>query len=495
MSYITQRGLVLIKKYNLPEEIREIKKELTVKPQVNSIYGKDQSFEVFLENEKKLYIPIWYGLNKITKGNPDITKFENKIPDGDNIYCKFNGSLRPQQEEPVNVALEHLNNPNKRGGILQLPTGFGKTCLAIYLACKLGKKTIIIVNKEFLLKQWEDRIRQFAPSARIGKIQQNSFEVENKDLVLAMVQTLSYRNFHLNAFQSFGLMITDEVHNLGAEVFSKCLFRAGCKYRIGLSATPERPDGLSKVFKWHIGEIIYAKEFKRSGLEPKVRIYRYNNPDAKVLENVKGDPNIPTMLSKIAENKVRNRFIINLLESLVLKERNVLVLSERVAHLKILNSMYNKLDISKKSPGGLYIGETTQEERDSNSEKCNVLFGSIRLIQEGFDQPKLNTLVYALFNGGPIKSRPATKKVMKQTTGRIFRKAHDTICPLIIDVQDSYSVFKNQGYRRGTYYKDEKMQTSIYKITQSNDKYTSEKVRKSEVTYKPEKITKCIIMD
>lgn len=483
MSYITQRGLVLIKKYNLEENLEEIRNELTVRPMVNNMYDKNVSFEVFLENANKMYIPLWYGLNKLTKeSNIDINGFENRIPDGDSIYCTFNGGLRDQQKEPINVALNALNDPNKRGGILQLPTGFGKTCLAIYLACLMGKKTIIIVNKEFLLKQWEDRIRTFAPTARIGKIQQNVFDIKNKDMVLAMVQTLSYRNYPINAFESFGFMITDEVHNLGAEVFSKCLFKIGCKYRIGLSATPERPDGLSKVFKWHIGEIIYAKEFKRSGLEPKVRIYKYNNKEAKEIENVKGDPNIPVMLTNIGENKVRNRFIINILESLVKKDRNILVLSERVAHLKILNTMYNSLEIAKEKPGGLFIGESTQTERDDISENANVLFGSIRLIQEGFDQPKLNTLVYALFNGGPMRNRPETKKVMKQTTGRIFRKAHTEICPLIIDIHDSYSVFKNQGYRRSAYYKDEKIETSIYKVIQTQETYTIDKQKKEKET-------------
>lgn len=483
MSYITQRGLVLIKKYHL--DLEKYRKELRVKPIIHTIYGKETSFDVYLENETKMYLPLVYGLEKF--GN-DITRFENKIPKGQPIQCIFEGELREQQIEPANITLESLRNENKRGGILQLPTGFGKTCLAIYIACQMKVKTIILVNKEFLLNQWKDRIKQFVPTARIGKIQQNTFDIENKDFVLAMVQTISQRPFPLNAFVSFGMMISDEVHNLGAEGFSKCLFKVGCRYRIGLSATPNRADGLSDVFKWHLGGIIYSKKLERKGLKPVVDIYRYENKEAKELMNINKEPNIPVMVTETAKNQTRNGLIIDLLIKHASEGRNILVLSERVNHLKDLYKMYSESPVSKEYPGGLYIGETCQIDREKASDNASVLFGTLRLVQEGFDQPKLNTLVYALFNGGPIKTRPDTDKVIRQTTGRIFRKVHNETCPLIIDVQDTHSVFKNQGYRRAVYYKDEKMKVNLFKVKQTTNNYTIKKSKCKET-----KITKFLI--
>ena len=94
-----------------------------------------------------------------------------------------------------------------------------------------------------------ETILEFLPNARIGKIQQNTVDVEDKDIVLAMVQSLSKKEYKSGTFEPFGLAIFDECHHLGAEVFSKSLMKVGCKYTLGLSATPDRNDGLTKVFK------------------------------------------------------------------------------------------------------------------------------------------------------------------------------------------------------------------------------------------------------
>ena len=56
-----------------------------------------------------------------------------------------------------------------------------------------------------------------------------------------------------SVFKDFGFVIYDECHRLGAETFSRALLKTGCKYTLGLSATPNRADGLSKVFQWHLG--------------------------------------------------------------------------------------------------------------------------------------------------------------------------------------------------------------------------------------------------
>ena len=100
------------------------------------------------------------------------------------------------------------------------------------------------------MTQWYDRITEFIPNAKIGKIQQNTIDIENKDIVLAMVQSLSMKEYNSNIFENFGLVIFDECHHLGAEVFSKAMPKVASKYMLGLSATPNRKDGLKRVFEW-----------------------------------------------------------------------------------------------------------------------------------------------------------------------------------------------------------------------------------------------------
>ena len=147
------------------------------------------------------------------------------------------------------------------GGLIQLPCGRGKTITAIYLASVLKVKTIVVVHKTFLQNQWYDRIKE-STNANIGIIRQKKVDIENKDIVIAMLQSLSMIDYDKNIFKDFGLAVFDEVHHTGSRVYSNALKKIGCKYTIGLSATPERTDGLTKVIKWYLGDFIYREEPK-----------------------------------------------------------------------------------------------------------------------------------------------------------------------------------------------------------------------------------------
>ena len=118
---------------------------------------------------------------------------------------------------------------------------------------------MIIVHKEFLLRQWKERIEQFLPDARVGRIQGPTVDIEDKDIVIGMLQSLSMKDYDINLFQCFGLTIIDEVHHISAEVFSRVLFKVVTKYYLGLSATMKRTDGLTKVIKMFLGDVVYKK--------------------------------------------------------------------------------------------------------------------------------------------------------------------------------------------------------------------------------------------
>ena len=68
----------------------------------------------------------------------------------------------------------------------------------VHFNLKTNKKTLVIVHKSFLMKQWEERILQFLPNARIGKIQGEIIDIENKDIVLGMLQSLSVKEYEWN---------------------------------------------------------------------------------------------------------------------------------------------------------------------------------------------------------------------------------------------------------------------------------------------------------
>ena len=141
----------------------------------------------------------------------------------------------------------------------------------------LGLKTLVIVHKTFLQNQWYDRIKQFT-NARIGIIRQNKVDIKDKDIVIGMLHSISMKDYPEEVFTGFNIVVFDEIHHIPARTFSKALFKTIYKYTIGLSATPTRADGLTKIINWHIGDIIY--DLKRPGSKNViVKIFDYDTDD------------------------------------------------------------------------------------------------------------------------------------------------------------------------------------------------------------------------
>ena len=183
-TYLGQKGYTIYKDNLDIDEQLLIRKDLTVQPFVpKSSLNKPNPFPIYRESHKKFYIPKYHGYKNY--GEPDIIKLSS----GEKINLKFKGKLREKQVKPVEKYLKVVKNGG--GGLLELHTGLGKTCLALYLISILKMKTIVIVHKEFLLRQWIERIEQFLPNAKVGKIQGEVIDVENKYIVIGMLQSLS----------------------------------------------------------------------------------------------------------------------------------------------------------------------------------------------------------------------------------------------------------------------------------------------------------------
>ena len=194
--------------------------------------------------------------------------------------------------------------------------GAGKTVIATDIISKLKKKTLIIVHKDFLLRQWKERIEQFLPDAKIGLIQGPTIDIEDKDIVIGMLQSLSMKDYEPAIFKEFGFTIVDEAHHISAEVFSRVLFKAVTKYMLGLSATMERSDGLTRVFKMFMGDI--AVTWRREAQNNvKVKAIEYISQDEQhnvVEKNYRGQTDYVKMISKISEFSFRTEFILKVIE-------------------------------------------------------------------------------------------------------------------------------------------------------------------------------------
>ena len=185
-NYLGPKGYTIIKNSISIVEQEEIRRELTVLPYVpKSSITQPESFPIYRESQDKMYVPRHFGVNKY--GEPQ----KIKLKEGIDIDVKFNGTLRPFQQVIVNKYIDVANKIG--GGLLDVPCGFGKTIMALNIISKLKKKTLVIVHKEFLVNQWIERIEQFLPTARVGKIQGQIVDVDDKDIVLGMLQSLSMK--------------------------------------------------------------------------------------------------------------------------------------------------------------------------------------------------------------------------------------------------------------------------------------------------------------
>jgi superfamily II DNA or RNA helicase len=201
-NILSNDGFQIFKNNLSAHQLKTLKTNLTVTPKTNQDYGGDtESFQVYKELSDKIIIPRYYGTK--VYGKP-VWHFDNK---NSSVDFEFTGKLRENQVEVARYALEKIKSDG--GGILQLHTGYGKTTMAIYLASILKLKTLVIVHKTFLQDQWYDRIKQFT-TASIGMIRQKKVDIEGKDIVIGMLQSISMIDYDKEIFKDFDLIIADE---------------------------------------------------------------------------------------------------------------------------------------------------------------------------------------------------------------------------------------------------------------------------------------------
>jgi hypothetical protein len=315
------------------------------------------------------------------------------------------------------------------------------TVMALKILAEIKKKTLILVHKEFLMNQWIERIGEFLPSARVGKIQANIFDVEGNDIVIGMIQTMFSRDFDPSVFDCFGLTIIDEVHRIGSEEFSKTLLKIVTPYMLGISATVERKDGLTKLLYMFIGEKIYTEE--RVDQDPVViRGIEYLCNDEEFNEtdvDWKGMPKVSTMISKICDFGPRSDFIIRVLRDLILEsngEGQIMVLAHNRSLLKYL---YEAIAHHGFASRGYYIGGM-KESALKDTEDQQIVLATYAMAAEALDIKTLSILVMV------------TPKVdIEQSVGRILRERHSN--PIVVDIIDRHETFQNQWRKRKTFYR------------------------------------------
>ena len=518
---LTAHGYAIKKTSLTPRSTQALRKELTVSPVVNPKFqrgGPSVAFTVYTESPTRFYLPRCWAKEKYGEAE------ENAIHEGKALRAdlQFIGKPYDYQKAIVDQYLQAGGN-----GLICVPCGRGKTFMAIWTAMRLGKKFLIVVDKEFLMNQWKGELEALVPGIRVGILQEDKCQIGEEiimgkpltlvalklrcqqkglkvgglrddlvnrlkqadsefqdrdiqtvsyDCTIAMIQTLVQREFPQGTFKDFGFTIFDECHHLGAAHFSRALLKVQTKHMLGLSATPTRDDGLTKVFEWFLGKPVYWEKTREPDPQVRVRLEQFSTKNEeynKVPLDYKGEPVLARLLTKIVECKERNEHIANLIKEIGQDERRrILILSERIGHLETLEALLKSSGLTM----SYYIGGMKEEEREAGAREARVLLASYAMASEAKNIKHLNCVVLA-----------SPRKKVEQSTGRILRVQKDQrqIYPLIVDIVDSHSLYQGQWRKRAAYYKK-----CAYRI-QLGDQDESETSEKEEEMKEDE----CLIMD
>jgi len=444
-SYLGKKGYTIPKVVLEPEDLVQLKEVLLLKPFIPGPQIKEETpFPVYRENTAKIYIPRFFGIERY--GLPDRTEIEV----GESIDCPFTKDLRDYQNNIVNIYLDHVKKPIVTGAtdmgggaILEVPCGRGKTVMALKIIAEIQKKTLILVHKEFLMNQWIERINEFLPSARIGKIQGQTQDIVGKDIVIGMIQTMYNRDFPAEFFDPFGLTIIDEVHRIGSEEFSKTLFKTVTPNMLGISATVDRKDRLTKLLYMFIGPKIYTEDRKDDDIV-QVRGIEFSSkdPEYSTMEyDFRGNPKYSTMITKICAFGPRSDFVVRIIDDLLKEnpENQIMVLAHNRSLLSYLfDAIQHKIGEQRGSVG-FYIGGMKEKDLKVTEGK-RIVLATYAMAAEALDIKTLSTLVMA-----------TPKTDIEQSVGRILREKHAN--PIVVDIIDSHDLFKNQWRSRKTFYK------------------------------------------
>lgn len=371
------------------------------------------------------------------------------------ISIYFKDKLHPYQKEICNSFLQGNKN-----GIICAGTGVGKTHMALYIAHKLGLKTLVVVPTIVLFKQWLSRIL-YLTNIKASRIIQNRCEFD-QPITVAMLPTLALgtRIDKSIFYNKFGLVIYDEVHRLGSEHFHKVASMFWDKYRLGLSATVTRKDTMHRLFIAHLGNVQVS--YSNIPKTPKVYVCNFlakYEIASKLKDNMAAYSRLVTYL---ATHNQRNLMLSYFIFLAYKKQRHILLLSDRLIQL---NNIKKQLRYIFKIPT-TNIGFVTNKQKQLERP---ILLGTYGAAATGLDIPVLDYLIYGT---------PRTD--IRQALGRITRAKNTT--PIVLDLVDmSLSFTKGMFKVRQKYYKQLKCEVKNLIIDQEEIYDTIKKQLQSSI--------------
>ncbi|EGZ6803615.1 MULTISPECIES: TOTE conflict system archaeo-eukaryotic primase domain-containing protein [Vibrio] len=320
----------------------------------------------------------------------------------------FVGSLRSAQSKAIDVLMQHDI------GVLHAPTAFGKTVTAIGLIQRRGVNTLILVHNKQLVDQWQERLKAFTQGIGIG-VYTGTKKKPTGQVDIATYQSLINRsdNSVHSLMKEYGQIIVDECHHLSAPQYEQVLSEAHAKYVVGVSATLERRDGHQPIIFMQAGRVRHTIKSDRNNQFAQVLDRRELTLEVPLhLSSNEPKPHISEIYRWLMLHPIRNATIVEGIQNEVAKGRVPIVLTERREHANIIAGLLNDAGITHQILVGS-MKKKQQAEVMSKLDSTQVVVATGRFVGEGFDLPRLDTLILAL----PV----SWKGSLIQYVGRIQR--------------------------------------------------------------------------
>ena len=439
LNYKSKQFLIRVSSINNPQFYKNEKMRL-------SNFNVPRIIQLHKEDVDNLSLPV--GLITLVK-----IMFDQKgiLYDIDNIRSdvkinkiKTNIVLRSEQTKAYREIRKHEN------GLIVAPTGFGKTILGIKLISTLSQKTLVITNRVNLCEQWYKRINEHTSIDEIGRFY-GKYKDLGRNINIATFQSLmKYPNLS-EISNKFGLIVVDEVHHLAAVTFEKVIRTFSSKYMYGFTATPKRADGLERIINLLIGDIIVNVKLDNSLLNKSLithfTSFKYSN-----------DMQITEMLNKIALDKRRNKMIIEDIVDSYENKKCILVLTDRINHLKLLeHELSNICENLFVVHGRMGVKQKRNFHENLDNVQGNfIILSTGKYIGEGFDDSRLDTLFLTM----PFR----WKGTLAQYVGRLNRTSNEIKYITVYDYLDIHiKMFSNmyvdrlKGYKQQGFEIDESL--------------------------------------
>lgn len=386
-------------------------------------------------------------------------EIQDKTNPGQPIEVDFNGELYPGQKQAIEELARH------RCGTLYATTAFGKTVTAAAMIARKKVNTLILVHTKALLDQWRERLSEYLvtdfqpdeqPKGRgrrkkfrqFGALSSTENSINGKiDIVL--LQSCISDNEVKQFVRNYGMVIVDECHHAPAVNFERVLREVNARHVYGLTATPIRKDGHQPIIFMQCGEIRYIADSK-SQLS-RQSFQRLLIPRFTSHRNLSADGNnYAQILDKLTESESRNKLILDDVAANLAEGRTPIILTARTAHVDLLTGQCRKI-----CPNVIrLVGNDSAKAKREAMEKLSlipadeplVVVATGKYVGEGFDLPRLDTLMLAMPVSWKGLIAQYTGRLHRNYTGKIETRIYDYI-DLCVPVCDSMYRKRLHGYK------------------------------------------------